>query len=239
MKNRDVLGFGLMAVLIAGVVLTSGCAQTPVYIQTYAPDSAGGGTPAGPPTGEEACECFAREDLSAVFGTFQEYNDGACKQDTDKRPLQFGAGKQEGWPQYEYNGGYIDLDDEEACEKHVSFKVSNVFIGFTQTVVLFPSEEEAENALSGDKDEIESWRNYAAMTSWFKNTGLAYGENFFEHYSYDSHYGTKIRYEKTAGNRMISNFFEISSHTTDLEELEEDDPLLESLVAKAKQFNRR
>jgi hypothetical protein len=242
-KNRNVYGFGLMLVLIAGVVLTSGCARTPTYTPTYTPGATDSGpppageevgTPSEPPPGKEACECFETEDLSAVFGTFQEYTDRACEQDLRDRPLTFGGGSES-----QYAGKIIDLGDEEACQKHVSFHVENAIFGLTQTVVIFSSEEEAENALSSDKDEIESWRRLAGMTTWFRETELTYGTNSIEHYSYSLHYGTKIRHEKVAGNRLISNFFSINAHTTELDELEEDDPLLESLVAKIRQFNRR
>ena len=230
-----------MAVLIAGVVLIAGCVQTPTYTPDSTesiPPSAGEGTgtppPAEPPPSKEACACFAKEDLSAVLGTFQKYTDRVCEQDLRERPLTFGGGSK-----IQYAGKRIDLGDEEACQKHVSFHVDNAIMGFTQTVVLYSSEEEAENALSGDKDEIESWRELAGMTTWFKETELTYGGNFIEHYSYSLNYGTMIRYEKVIGNKMVSNFFTINAHTIDLEEIEEGDPLLESLVAKIRQFNQR
>lgn len=230
-----------MTVLIASVVLIAGCVQTPTYIPDSTesgPPSAGEGTgtppPAEPPPSKETCECFAEGDLSAVFGTFQKYTDRVCEQDLRDRPLTFGGGSKS-----QYAGTRIDLGDEEACQKHVSFHVDNAVMGFTQTVILFSSEEEAENALSSDKDEIESWRESAMMANWFKETELTYGGNFIEHYSYSLNYGTMIRYEKVIGNKMISNFFTINAHTTELDELEEDDPLLESLVAKIRQFNQR
>ncbi len=255
MKNRGVLGFGLIPVLIAGVVLTSGCARTPAYTPS-ATDS--GPPPAGEETGtppyetppsKEACMCFTQEDLSPIFGSLQKYGDYGngeppCRYELSERPLMFGGGKES-----QYAGILIDLGEGEwAHEREVFFKVNNANIVLTQTVITFPSAEEAKNALSGDKNEIEGWKTeyegLKMMETWFKETELTYGENFLEHYSYNSRYGAKIRYEKVIGNRMISNFFAIYSYTSDfdgniIDELKEDDPLLESLIEKVKHFNEQ